>query len=348
MKPVHSLQGLLQHIGPRLRLRWLTPPPSAPWPLLAGQAGHRAMTAQSLVGSLNCIHPNRLQVLGRAEIAHLADLSPPAYRETIERLFAARPAAVIFAAGIEPDPTFLAAAASAGTPLLGSPADDEEIVDRLQYFLTHALAERAVVHGVFLAVLGMGVLLVGDAGIGKSELALEMIARGHRLIADDAPEFARIAPETLQGSCPPLLRDFLEVRGLGVLNIRAMFGEGAVQQRETLNLIVNMRSFVNNELAQIDRLRGSLSARTILDVAVAEITLPVAPGRNLAVLLETAVRNQILRQRGYDAGIDLVDRQARALEDDARAAAGLRRIDLPPGYEASAGLGTVGPHDPPG
>jgi HPr kinase/phosphorylase len=168
---------------------------------------------------------------------------------------------------------------------------------------------------VLLEVLGMGVLLVGDPGVGKSELALEMVARGHRLIADDAPELARIAPEILEGSCPPLLRDFLEVRGLGVLNVRAMFGEGAVRQRETLNLIVNMRSFDNSELAQIDRLRGSLSARTILGVAVPEITLPVAPGRNLAVLLETAVRNQILRIRGYDAGVDLVDRQARAIDD---------------------------------
>ncbi|MGB5831909.1 MAG: HPr(Ser) kinase/phosphatase [Thiohalocapsa sp.] len=312
MKPVHSLQGLVEHIGPRLRLSWLTPPPSQYCPLVGDARGSKA---QRLVGSLNCIHPNRLQVLGQAEIEHLADLSAPAFDETVERLFAARPAAIIFASAIEPQPVFLELAQQTGTPLLGTATGDAEVVDRLQYFLTHALAERSTVHGVFLEVLGMGVLLVGDAGVGKSELALEMIARGHRLIADDAPEFARIAPETLDGSCPPLLRDFLEVRGLGVLNIRAMFGEGAVRQRETLNLIVNMRCFDNDELAQIDRLRGSLSARTILGVAVPEITLPVAPGRNLAVLLETAVRNQILRIRGYDAGVDLVDRQARAIDD---------------------------------
>ncbi len=312
MKPIHSLQGLIEHIGPRLRLRWLTPPPSLCSPLLGG-AGSSA--TQRLVGSLNCIHPNRLQVLGEAEMTHLADLSAPAFDETVERLFAARPAAIIFASGIEPQSIFYELAKQSGTPLLGSSATDSEVVDRLQYFLTHALAERTTVHGVFLEVLGMGVLLVGDAGVGKSELALEMIARGHQLIADDAPEFARIAPETLDGSCPPLLRDFLEVRGLGVLNVRAMFGEGAVRQRETLNLIVNMRSFDNGELAQIDRLHGSLSARTLLGVAVPEITLPVAPGRNLAVLLETAVRNQILRLRGYDAGVDLVDRQARAIDN---------------------------------
>jgi HPr kinase/phosphorylase len=311
MKPVHSLQGLVEHVGPRLRLRWLTPPPSACLPLLGGAPGQ---TVQSLVGSLNCIHPNRLQVLGEAEMAHLADLSAPSFDETIGRLFAARPAAIIFASDIEPQAVFFELAQATGTTLLGSSASDVEIVDRLQYFLTHALAERTTVHGVFLEVLGMGVLLVGDPGVGKSELALEMITRGHRLIADDAPQFARITPESLEGSCPQVLRDFLEVRGLGVLNIRAMFGEGAVRQRETLNLIVSMRSFESNELAQIDRLHGSLSSRTILSVAVPEITLPVAPGRNLAVLLETAVRNQILRIRGYDAGVDMIDRQARAIE----------------------------------
>lgn len=313
MKPIHSLQGLVEQIGQRLRLRWLTPPPSLCCPLL-GSAGSNTAT-QRLVGSLNCIHPNRLQVLGTAEIDHLADLSAPVYDETIERLFAACPAAIIFASGIEPQPVLYELAKHTGTPLLGTEASDSEVVDRLQYFLTHALAERITVHGVFLEALGVGVLLVGDAGIGKSELGLEMIARGHRLIADDAPEFARIAPEVLEGSCPAVLRDFLEVRGLGVLNVRAMFGEGAVCQRENLNLIVAMRSFDNGELSQIDRLRGSLSARTILGVSVPEITIPVAPGRNLAVLLETAVRSQILRTRGYDAGVDLTVRQAQAIDD---------------------------------
>lgn len=312
MKPVHSLQGMVEHIGGRLRLRWLTPPPSQCRPLTGGAPGSRT---QRLVGSLNCIHPNRLQVLGQAEIEHLADLSAPAFGEMLERLFAERPAAIIFASNIEPQEVFLELARQTGIPLLGTSINDAEVVDRLQYFLTHALAERTTIHGVFLEVLGTGVLLVGDAGVGKSELALEMIARGYRLIADDAPEFARIAPETLEGSCPTLLRDFLEVRGLGVLNVRAMFGEGAVCQRETLQLIVNMRCFDNGELAQIDRLRGGLSTRMILGVGVPEITLPVAPGRNLAVLLETAVRNQILRSRGYDAGVDLVDRQARAIND---------------------------------
>jgi HPr kinase/phosphorylase len=315
MQSVETLQGLIRQIGRRLQLRWLTPIPEHPLTLVDGMSGG---VAQSLVGSLNCIHPNRLQVLGRAEMRHLEDLSEAAFRDTVERLFAARPAAVIFAQGIEPPSPLFSIAARTETPLLASPISDEEIVDRLQYFLTYALAERTTLHGVFLEVLGMGILLVGEPGIGKSELALEMVVRGHRLIADDAPEIARTGPEILEGSCPALLRDFLEVRGLGVLNVRAMFGEGAVQQREQLNLIVAMRSFDEQALAQMDRLRGSLSTRTILGVAVPEVTLPVAPGRNLAVLLETAVRNQFLRDRGYDAGVDLTDRQSRSIEEAAQ------------------------------
>jgi HPr kinase/phosphorylase len=309
----YSLQALVDQLGSQLQLQWLTPPPVHPWPLRDESATNHPR--QNLVGALNCIHPNRLQVLGQAEMQHLRGLSPPSREDMIARLFEANPAAVIFAEEAKPDDCCVRWAEQCGTPLLASPLPDQEILDRLQYFLTHALAERIIIHGVFLEVLGMGVLLIGDAGVGKSELALELIARGHRLIADDAPEFARTAPETLEGRCPPLLRDFLEVRGLGILNIRAMFGEGAVRETNELHLVINMCPLERIQLATIDRLRGSLSARSILGVAVPEITIPVAPGRNLAVLVESAVRNQILRQRGYDAGTDLMDRQTQALAD---------------------------------
>jgi HPr kinase/phosphorylase len=315
MHTVHSLRGLVELIGPQLRLRWLTPPPAQD-PPLNGQRG-----AQSLVGSLNCIHPNRLQVLGRAEMAHLYALGKDAFTETVEHLFAAGPAAVIFSDGIEPPQIFFDLSQRCATPLLGTAISDEEVINRLQHYLTYALAERTVVHGVFMQVLGMGVLLQGEPGIGKSELALELIALGHRLIADDAPELARVGPEILEGTCPPMLRDFLEVRGLGVLNIRAMFGEDAVRERDTLKLVVTMRSFTGEELTKVDRLRGSLSVKTLLGVPIPEVTLPVAPGRNLAVLLETAVRSQTLRIRGYDAGVDLIERQARAVDDVRRAVA---------------------------
>jgi len=312
MTQVETLQDLMERIGPRLKLRWLTARPAAALPLRGTAA---AIAGQSLVGSLNCIHPNRLQVIGHPELLYLAALGKSAYEETVERIFAGRPTAVIFAEEIEPAPCFLTWSARTGTPLLSSPLSDGDIVSHLQYFLTNLLAQRVTIHGVFMEVLGMGVLLTGDPAIGKSELALDLINRGQRLIADDAPEFAHIAPETLQGSCPPLLRDFLEVRGLGILNIRAMFGESAVRQSKNLNLIVDLKSLDERELAGIDRLSGTASARSILGVAVPEVTMPVAPGRNLAILVEAAVRHQILRIRGYDAGVDFVERQGRAIEE---------------------------------
>jgi HPr kinase/phosphorylase len=312
MSQIRTLQELVERIGPAMKLRWLSPPPDAPRPL---RGSDRAIVGQALVGSLNCIHPNRLQVIGHAELVYLADLGRTAFLETVEKLFGGTPASVIFADGIEPESEFFTWAQRSGTPLLGSPLSDEEVISRLQYFLTHELAERITLHGVFMEVLGMGVLLIGDPAVGKSELALDLINRGHRLIADDAPEYANIAPETLEGSCPPLLRDFLEVRGLGILNIRAMFGESSVLPSKRLNLIVNLRALDSNELAGIDRLSGTLSARRILGVAVPEVTMPVAPGRNLAILVEAAVRNQILRIRGYDAGVDFSERQARTVQN---------------------------------
>jgi HPr kinase/phosphorylase len=311
MNPLSTLNELVERLGPRLLLRWLTLPPNPPVPLGADKG---SPAAQSLVGPLNCIRPNRLQVIGEAEQRYLAELEPSARRETMNRLFASRPAAVLFANGIEPEPGLLTETQRLDTPLLASPLPDDELIGYIQYYLTLELAPRVIIHGVFMEVLGTGVLLVGDPAVGKSELALELINRGQRLIADDAPEFANIAPEMLEGFCPPLLRDFLEVRGLGILNIRAMFGESAVRQRKRLNLIVNLRTLDAAGLLRLDRLGGPQSARTILGVNIPEVTMPVAPGRNLAILVEAAVRSQVQRSRGYDAGADFTERQARALQ----------------------------------
>lgn len=313
-KATDSLLGLFESLSGPLKLRWLVAPRESGQLVRPGRSPRRR-----LVGSMNCIRPNRVQIVGPAEFAYLNDLSPPTRDDMLARVFAAQPLAIIFADGLEPDADFRAQAEREDTPLLASDLGDQDIIEHLQHLLTYTFAERATLHGVFIEVLGMGVLLVGDPGIGKSELALELIARGHRLIADDAPEFARIAPEVIEGRCPPLLRGFLEVRGLGVLNIRAMFGESAMRESDLLKLVVNMRGQEAVELAGIDRLRGSLASRAVLGVKIPEITIPVAPGRNLGVLLETAVRTQVLRGRGYDASTDLTERQARLLARDASA-----------------------------
>jgi len=175
----------------------------------------------------------------------------------------------------------------------------------------------STIHGVMMDVLGTGVLITGESGVGKSEVALELVSRGHILVADDAPEFRRIAPETLEGSCPPLLRGFLEVRGLGILNIARMYGHAHTRRRKILKFIIELKVMnpgINNE--SIERLQDVHGERDILGVRIRKRTIPVAPGRNLSVLVEAAVRNHILTDTGYDATADLIQKQAMMLEQN--------------------------------
>jgi HPr kinase/phosphorylase len=203
-------------------------------------------------------------------------------------------------------------------PLLTSPLVSGELVNNLRYYFTHQLADRTNLHGVFLEVLSMGVLISGDSSIGKSELALELISRGHRLIADDAPEFARIAPDIVNGTCPDLLQDLLEVRGLGVLNIRSMYGDSAIKNNKYLRLIIELTAFRRGDGAEDDRLSLSKRTRNVLGMEVPVFRLPVAPGRNIAVLVEAAVRNHLLNLKGYDAGEILAKRQRRVMAQNER------------------------------
>ena len=160
----------------------------------------------------------------------------------------------------------------------------------------------------------MGVMLTGDSGVGKSELALELISRGSGLIADDVIELYRIAPEMIEGRCPALLRDFLEVRGLGVLNIRAIFGESALRPRKSLKLIVHLEKPAGSEAPPVERLPLKPGVQEIMDVAITKVTIPVAAGRNLAVLVEAAVRNRVLQLRGIDSTNDFIERQSRHMD----------------------------------
>lgn len=162
-------------------------------------------------------------------------------------------------------------------------------------------------HGVFIDVAGVGVLLSGKSGIGKSELALGLINRGHRLIADDSVEFVS-QKGNIYGSCPEVLQDFLEVRGLGILNIRAMFGNHAIKKKKKLQLIINIIQVSQEQLYMIDRLYGMHGCQTILDLEIPEVSIPVAPGRNLAILVEGAVKNYLLKSSGYDASHDFMQR----------------------------------------
>jgi len=251
-----------------------------------------------------------VQVLGGAEVEYLRRLPDSEHAQAIQNIFTCATTTMVVVANDESvDADLVQAADAAGLPLLTSALPGPKVIDHLQHYLTRSLAARATLHGVYLEVMGLGVFLTGESGIGKSELALELLSRGHRLIADDAVEFSRTAPTVLIGRCPHLLRDFLEVRGLGILNVRAMFGDTAVRPEKTLRLIVRLEQLTAERMAKVDRLQAEQVTRNILDVDIPEVVLYVAPGRNLAVLVEAATRNHILRMRGVNPLEELMERQ---------------------------------------
>ncbi len=269
---------------------------------------------EGLIGHLNFIHPNWIQVLGRSEITYLNSLDPVTRQQTLHKLAASDLACLIVAGGeLAPQP-LQGLADTMHTALLGTPLPSLEIMWLLRPYLARALAESTTLHGVFLDVLGMGVMLTGDSGVGKSELALELITRGSGLIADDVIELYRVAPETLEGRCPALLSDFLEVRGLGVLNIRTIFGEAALRPRKNLKLIVQLERPAGAEAHYVERLPLKPGAREIMGISISQVTIPVAAGRNLAVLVEAAVRNYVLQLRGIDSTREFVVRQSHQIE----------------------------------
>ena len=277
-------------------------------------AENRTLLNQSLVGYLNLIHPHQIQVLGSMELKYIEGLRDISRQDAIKQLFDHNPACIIVAEdGIVP--TFLKRKCNENSiPLFKSPLSSNKITESLHYYLTTLFADVLTLHGVYMGVHALGVLITGPSGVGKSEVALELITRGHRLIADDAPQFSRIAPDIIDGTCPSALQDFLEVRGLGIINVRELFGDSAIKTNKYLRLIIRLESLDKDTLVRIDRLEGSYRTQRVLDLDIPEITLPVAPGRNLAVLLECAARNHMLRMSGYNASDEFSDRQRILLE----------------------------------
>ncbi len=312
--PRLSVQQLFEDRRERLGLTWA-----------AGSSGsHRELTNEmlsrpglGLIGHLNLIHPLVVQVLGASEIDYLARLGEVARTETLDRLARGDTLCIVVADGLTVPPDLVAAATRAAIPVLAAIEISQQVINVLRPYLQGELGEVTSIHGVFLDVLEIGVLITGESSIGKSELALELISRGHGLVADDVVELQQIGPETVQGRCPPMLRDFLEVRGLGVLNIRSIFGETAVRPRKALRLIVHLEFPANGRFDERERLTTRSGTRNVLGVEVPTVALAVAPGRNLAVLVEAAVRNHILMTRGIDSTRDFISRQAAtmAVED---------------------------------
>ena len=287
-----------------LKLTWLAGEENASHRHLAKGVAEPA----DLVGHLNLIHPARIHVYGHEEKAFYARWVSERRSAFVSEVAVSQSPAFIVAEGLEPAQALLAEARRVGLPMLASPLPAGRVIDTLRDWLSRTVAESCEMHGVLMDVLGMGVLISGESGLGKSELCLELISRGHGLVADDVVEFTRIAPTSVEGRCPPLLQNLLEVRGLGLLDIRTIFGETAVRRKMKLRLIVHLvrRSAMENEY---QRLPLEALTQDVLGVAIRKVVIPVAAGRNLAVLTEAAVRSTILQLRGIDTTSEFVARQ---------------------------------------
>ena len=297
----------------RLALRWLAGQNEGAKRVL--EAGDTVARRPSLAGYLNTIYPNRVQILGTEELSWLDGLDARQRWETIQKIMDYRPLALVISKSQTCPEDLREAAEESDTPLWASPRRGHELLNHLQYVMARTLAPRVTLHGVFMEIYSIGVLITGESGSGKSELALELVTRGHRLVADDAPEFTQIAPDVLDGTCPELLQDMLELRGLGVLNIRQMFGDTAVKRNKYLRMIVHLsRPSLEPTPSGLERLTGDLGSRRVLDLDVPTLTLPVMAGRTLAVLTEAATRMHILRSKGVDAAAAFMARHSHFLE----------------------------------
>ena len=280
---------------------------------VAGREGgttvrREAAQAASLIGHLNLTHPNSIQVIGAYEAGIVGSF--------VDKLLESKPAAVIVADGVAPPRELVESATRTRTPLFTSPLPAPRVIERLARYLAKALAETTELHGVFMDVLGLGVLITGESGVGKSELGLELISRGHGLVADDVVEVSRIAAGALEGRCPPMLMDFIEVRGLGLLNIRTIFGETAVRRKMKLRLVAHLARPSPGQRDPTERLPLAELSEEILGVTVRKVSIPVAAGRNLAVLVEAAVRNEILKLRGIDSTQEFLARQQQKMQQE--------------------------------
>lgn len=312
MKEILSAESIIVNLASKIDFEWVAGAEDPDRPLHEIDVSEHA----TLIGHLNLIHSNIIQVIGKTECEYLHGLDDDFRNSTLTQLFTRRTVAVILTDGL-PVPDILCDYANRySVPVLSCKSESNEVVDTARYYLHKLFANKEVAHGVFIEVLGTGVLITGDSGVGKSELALELITRGHRLVADDAPEFTKSGPDLLDGRSPAVLQGFMEVRGLGVLNIREMYGDNAIKPNKYLRLIIHMEKMNDDNSNHFNRLTGQTEVRSLLNVDIPVIVVPVAPGRNLAVIVEAAVRNHILRKSGYDASEQLIERQQKAIDDN--------------------------------
>ncbi|MCE9660651.1 MAG: HPr(Ser) kinase/phosphatase [Burkholderiales bacterium] len=312
MKPtVISAEALFEEFRPALHWEWIAGH-AHPERHFDEAAIRDARSAADLVGYLNYIHPNRVQIVGQREVAYLKNASDEVTERRISRIVTLDPPVLICADAQVPPDRLVALCDRADIPLFVTGESAGHVIDVVRGYLAQHFAERTTRHGVFMDILGLGVLLTGESGLGKSELGLELISRGHGLVADDAVDLYRVSQTALEGRCPELLMNLLEVRGIGLLDIKAIFGETAVRRKMRLKLIVHLVRQATMD-RDFERLPYEPLNEDILDVSIRKTVIAVDAGRNLAVLVEAAVRNTILQLRGIDTYSEFIARHHKAM-----------------------------------
>jgi HPr kinase/phosphorylase len=282
--------------------------------VVAGQAGLHRQVAHPriqksglvLVGHSHGVVPTRIQVIGETELSYVTALAEEKQTEAAEHLFALQLACVVISRGVTPPSAFVLAADRTNTPLLVCEERSSDAITAIHTLLDERLAPRQQIHGVLVDVFEVGVLLLGDSGIGKSETALELILRGHRLVADDIVECDYRPPGMVFAEPAELLRHHMEVRGLGILDVKELFGVTAIRERKRIDLVVKLQTLKDDRA--VDRIGLEDRHFEILGVPIREVMIPVRPGRNTSAIIEIAARNELLRQAGYDAAKEFVAR----------------------------------------
>lgn len=261
--------------------------------------------ALQLAGFFDYFMCERVQIIGIVEYTYLSKLAPEFRQETLAKLFEHKMPCVVISRGLEPHPEMMFYARQSGVPILQTQASTSEFMGELLNWLKVQLAERTTIHGVLLDVYGEGLLITGESGIGKSETALELVKRGHRLVADDAVEIKKVSYTTLMGSCPELIRYFIEVRGIGIINVKQMFGVQSVKDTQEIDLVVRLETWEKGK--QYDRIGLKEEYMDILGNKIVCNTVPIRPGRNLAMICEAAAVNRRQKKMGYNAAQALND-----------------------------------------
>ena len=266
-----------------------------------------------LTGFYDHYDPMRLQIMGNVEMSYVARLPEEERTQVFDRLFSYKFPAILIARGIQPEELILQAAKKHNVTILGTQEATSTIISSIITYLKSALAPKVTRHGVMIEAYGEGILIIGDSGMGKSEAAVELVKRGHRLIADDAVEIKKVSENFLLGTAPELIRNYIELRGIGIINVAKLFGIGAIKQDNQINLVVNIVPWNTHEA--YDRLGLEEQYTEILGVKVPMNTIPITPGRNLAMIIEVAAMNNRQRRMGYNAALEFTEQINRHFDE---------------------------------